>query len=730
LLKKSKSKKKGKKKSSNAWTKFLIIGVFLLAITLVTIYVIENIPNPRKLSSGEYPESSHILDRNGKLLYEIYAEKRRTSVSLDEIPESFKKATLAIEDVNFYKHNGFDIKGILRGLYRTVFQKRLQGGSTLTQQLVKNALLSPERTISRKAKEAVLTVATEIMYSKDDILEMYFNQTPYGGTMWGVQAAAKGIFNKDVKDLTLAESALLAGLPASPTKYSPFSHPDIAKNRQEMVLERMKDEEMISEEEFEKARDEELKYHISEKGIVAPHFVFYVKDKLIEKYGAKRINEGGLTITTSLDLDLQKMAEVEVATEVAELAKYKVSNGATLISNPKSGEILAMVGSIDYFDDEIDGKYNVTTALRQPGSSIKPINYAVGIETGNITAASIVYDNPSCFKQVNQAPYCPTNYGNSYYGIQSIRNSLANSLNIGAVKVLKENGLETFVASASAMGLETFQDASNYGLSLTLGGGEVQMTDMVTAYGVLANMGTKKELSPILKVVDKDGVVLEEYKESGGKRLLSRDTAFIIQQILSDDGARSMVFGRGSMLNIKDHPEVAVKTGTTNDMRDNWTIGYTSDYVVATWVGNNDNSKMGYLVSGTTGAAPIWNKIMTNLLEDKAVKKPVRPASIVGMHVCNLTGLGIPDEGCESHFEYFKKEFLPAKQGSLRQNVLVNKDTGRLVQEGENIPNAEWQEHSIVTDINGVNICLDCPVNQVVDENGEMKDEKHIVTIN
>jgi len=223
---------------------------------------------------------------------------------------------------------------------------------------------------------------------------------------------------------------------------------------------------------------------------------------------------------------------------------------------------------------------------------------------------------------------------------------------------------------------------------------------------------------------------LEEYKESGGKRLLSRDTAFIIQQILSDDGARSMVFGRGSMLNIKDHPEVAVKTGTTNDMRDNWTIGYTSDYVVATWVGNNDNSKMGYLVSGTTGAAPIWNKIMTNLLEDKAVKKPVRPASIVGMHVCNLTGLGIPDEGCESHFEYFKKEFLPAKQGSLRQNVLVNKDTGRLVQEGENIPNAEWQEHSIVTDINGVNICLDCPVNQVVDENGEMKDEKHIVTIN
>lgn len=729
-MNRSKSRKKKERKSSKIWNSFLYLGIGLIAVALAILYVIKNIPNPRKLSSSEFPESSQILDKNGVLLYEIYSDKKRNPVALKEVPENLKKATLAIEDVNFYKHNGFDVKGLLRGLYRTVFQKRLQGGSTITQQLVKNALLSPERTISRKIKEAILTVATEIMYGKEDILEMYFNQTPYGGTLWGVQAAAKGIFNKDIKDLNLAESAMLAGLPASPTKYSPFSHPDVAKNRQEMVLNRMKDLKMINEEEFNKAKDEELNYYISKTGILAPHFVFYVKEQLAEKYGVKRLNEGGLTVTTSLDLEIQKMAEDEVSTEVEELKNYKVSNGAALITEAKTGQILAMVGSADYFSDEVGGKYNVTTALRQPGSSIKPINYAVGIETGKITAASIIDDNLTCFRQINQAPYCPTNYGGAYHGIQSIRNSLANSLNIGAVKVLKVNGLETFVASASAMGLETFKNASDYGLSLTLGGGEVKMTDMATAYGVLANMGSKKELISILKVTDKNGEVLEEYKNEGGKRVLSRETAFIIQQILSDDGARSMVFGRGSMLNIKGHPEVAVKTGTTNKMRDNWTIGYTSDYVVVTWVGNNDNSRMGGLVSGTTGAAPIWNKIMTNILEGKAVKKPSRPANIVGMNVCNLTGMGIPEEGCESHFEYFKKEFLPAKQGSVRRNVLINKDTGRIVQEGEDIPNAEWQEHSIVVDITGVNVCLDCPVNQVIDENGEMKDEKAVTMIN
>lgn len=705
-----------KKTKSKKWQ--LSLGlIFLILLIVVIVYISFNVPNPKKLSSNDYSQSSHIFDRNGTLLYEIYTDKRRVPVKLNEISKNLQKATIAIEDANFYKHNGFDIKGLLRGLYRTLVEKRIQGGSTLTQQLVKNGLLTPEKTISRKTKEAILTIATEIMYSKNEILEMYFNQTPYGGTLWGVQAAANGIFNKDVKDLTLAESALLAGLPASPTKYSPFSYPETAKKRQILVLDQMLKLKMIDQKEYDEALIEPLNYYISKTGILAPHFVFYVKELLTEKYGIQKLTEGGLKIITSLDMNIQQMAEATVSAEIKKLEKLKVSNGAALITEPKSGQILAMVGSIDYFSNEIDGKYNVTTALRQPGSSIKPLNYAVGIETGKITAASIVNDGPTCFRQINQKNYCPTNYGGAYHGLQTIRTSLASSFNIAAVKVLNLNGLETFVASASAMGLNTFKNASDYGLSLTLGGGEVMMTDMAVAFGSLANMGIKQDLKPILKVTDKTGKVLEEYEYSAGPRVLSRETGFIIQQILSDDGARSMVFGRGSMLNIKKHPEVAVKTGTTNDMRDNWTLGYTQDYVVATWVGNNDNSKMGGLVSGTTGAAPIWNKIMTQLLQDKEIKQPVRPAGIVGTYVCNLTGMAVPNEGCESHYEYFKKEFVPPRQTAVRQNVLLNKDTGRIVVDNEVAPNAEWQEHLVVKDISGVNICLDCPPAEQTDPN-------------
>jgi penicillin-binding protein 1C len=710
----SKNKKKNTKKF---WLVSGALVFVVISILVFLVIILFQVPNPKKLSSGDYAQSSQIFDRNGKLLYEIYADKRRVPVVLSEIPDSLKNATLAIEDVNFYKHGGFDVKGLVRGLYRTIIERRLQGGSTLTQQLVKNGLLTPERTISRKIKEAVLTIITEIMYSKDEILEMYFNQTPYGGTLWGVEAAAKGIFNKNVSELDLAESALVAGLPASPTKYSPFSYPEAAKNRQIMVLDRMLELKMINQEEYEQAKSEELNYYISKTGIEAPHFVFYVKELLTEKYGIEKVTEGGLKITTTLDLDVQKMAEATVSAEVEKLKNYKVSNGAALITEPKTGQILAMVGSIDYFSNDIDGKYNVTTAMRQPGSSIKPVNYAVGIETGKITAASVVDDEPTCFYQENQRNYCPTNYGNAYHGLQTIRASLANSLNIAAVKVLYLNGLENFVASASAMGLNTFKDASNYGLSLTLGGGEVTMTDMATAFGVLANMGIRQDLNPILKVEDKNGKILDEYSYNPGPRVLSRETGFIIQQILSDDGARSMVFGRGSMLNIKNHPEVAVKTGTTNDMRDNWTMGYTQDYVVSTWVGNNNNSRMGGLVSGTTGAAPIWNKIMTQLLKDKEIKQATRPAGIVGMYVCNLTGGAVPDEGCESHYEYFKKEYLPVRQSLQRENVLINKDTGKIVVDNEEAPNAEWQEHMVITDIVGAKVCLDCPDGEKQDEN-------------
>lgn len=684
----------------------------VLAVLMIgsLAYFAKDLPNPSKLISDESPESSLIYDRNGELLYEFYSEKNRVSVPLSEIPDNMKNATLAIEDANFYKHFGLDIKGITRGLYQTIFKKNVQGGSTLTQQLVKNGLLTTERTITRKIKEAMLTLITEALYSKDQILEMYFNQTPYGGTLWGAQAAARGIFGKDVKDLDLAESALLAGLPQSPTTYSPFSRPELAKKRQEQVLSRMKELGYINEQEYEEAKNEILNYSFGKTGIKAPHFVFYVKDLLTEKYGAKKVYEGGLKITTTLDMNIQDYVETTVASEVAKLSKMKVSNGAALVTEPKTGQILAMVGSKDYFADDIDGKYNVTTALRQPGSSIKPLNYAIAIDSGRITAASVLYDGPNCFKVENQKPYCPTNYGNNYYGIQSVRNSLANSLNIAAVKVMKLNGVENFVASASAMGLSTLTDPANYGLSLTLGGGEVMMTDMATAFGVFANSGTRQDLTPILKVTDRKGNVIDEYNYVPGERVLSREAAFIIQQILSDDGARSMVFGRGSMLNIKGHPEVAVKTGTTNDMRDNWTIGFTPDFVTAVWVGNNDNSRMGGLVSGTTGAAPIWNKVMTEILKDKTSKKMPVPGNVVGLNVCNLTGKMPPEEGCESHFEYFKKEYVPGVQEILRKSVLISKDTGKIVAESDNLPNTEWQEHTVFDDAAGETVCLDCPV--------------------
>ena len=690
----------------------MVLGLIIL-IPLVGggVYVLRDIPNPSKLVSDVYPENSEMYDRNGKLIFEIYSDKRRNAIDFDQVPEKLIKATMAIEDANFYNHAGFDIKGIVRGLFRTLFQKRLQGGSTITQQLVKNALLTPERTWTRKVKEAILTVATELLYTKNQILEMYFNQTPYGGTLWGVGAAAKGIFNKEVKDLSLAEAALLAGLPGSPTRYSPFAYPDAAKNRQKMVLTRMEELGYITSQEKEEAEKEPLNYYVNKEGIIAPHFVFYVKELLVEKYGAKTVNEGGLRITTTLDSDLQDFVQQAVASETAKLVKQKVSNGAALVTDPKSGQILAMVGSKDYFANDIEGKYNVTTALRQPGSSIKPLNYATAIELGKVTAATVFDDSPTCFKVENQKLYCPTNYGGRYFGVQSLRNSLGNSINISAVKTLKLVGLESFVASASAMGISTYKDPSAYGLSLTLGGGEVMMTEMNTAFGVFANGGIRQDLIAILNVTDRHGKTLENYQEVPGERVLSRETSYIISNILSDDGAREMVFGHGSLLNIKGHPEVSVKTGTTNDLRDNWTIGYTPEYVTTIWVGNNNNSRMGYLVSGTTGAAPIWNKVMTHLLKDKIVRQQVVPTDVLKIPVCNLTGELPPDEGCDTHYEYFKKEFVPDSKLAIKNNVLIDKDTGLIVKEGETKTNVEWQEHLAIKDAVGVWVCLDCQPN-------------------
>jgi membrane peptidoglycan carboxypeptidase len=493
--------------------KILLMCGFLALAFSFYYFILRDLPLPTKLSSSSNPQSTLIYDRNGKLLYNIYDKKNQSFISLTSIPKYMQEATIAIEDRSFYQHGAVDFRGIARAFLSIVLHQQIQGGSTLTQQLVKNSLLTQEQTILRKIKEVILAFATEVVYSKSQILEMYLNQTPYGGTSYGVEAATEAYFGKHAKDLDLAESALLAGLPQAPTQFSPFgAHPEEGKDRQIEVLRAMLDQGYITKDQEQKAEKEDLKYKKFANDIQAPHFVLYIKDLLIAKYGQNLVEEGGLKVTTSLDLDIQNFAQTTVATEVDKLPTYyHVTNGASLVTDPANGEILAMVGSKDYFDNAIAGNVNITTALRQPGSSIKPLNYAVGLLNG-YNAATTFIDQPICFPNQGGQNYCPLNYDGKWHGLVQMRYALGNSFNIPAVKMLELNGVNAMVATASAMGITTFTDPQKYGLSLTLGGAEVKMVDMATAFGVFANSGYRINLHPILKVTDKTGKILEEYK--------------------------------------------------------------------------------------------------------------------------------------------------------------------------------------------------------------------------
>ena len=686
--------------------------VVCLAVICLLVWLFWDLPLPSKLSSYSFPTSTLIFDRNGQLLYEIYAEKNRLPVKLADLPPYIKWATVASEDKNFYRHHGFDIGGILRAGYNIVFRRTLQGGSTITQQLVKNALLEdPRRTVRRKIREAVLTLVTEIIYSKDQILEMYLNQVPYGGTAWGIEAAAQTYFAKSAKGLTLAEAALLAGLPASPTRFSPFgAHPELAAERQKRVLQRMKEDGYIDEKLKLEAQNEKLNFAPALTTIKAPHFVLYVKELLVEMYGEKMVEQGGLKVTTTLDLDLQNFSQQTVASEVAKLKKLKVSNGAALVTNPKTGEILAMVGSRNYFDQEIDGNVNLTLRLRQPGSAIKPINYAAALAKKIITPATVLNDTPTCFQVAGQPLYCPKNYDGQFHSPVQVRFALGNSYNLPAVKVLALNGLEDFIASASAMGITTWKDPSKYGLSLTLGGGEVTMYDMATAFSAFSNLGIRQDLWAIKKVVDQNGKVLYEHQTQEGPRVLPMEVAYLINHILLDNNARQPMFGLSSWLVVKNHPEVSVKTGTTNDLRDNWTIGWNPSILVATWVGNNDNSPMSYVASGVTGASPIWNKIISYALKDKKEEWPFKPEGVVGAQVCQISGLlPNPESPCPTRFEYFIEGTVPSQTENLRQFVEIDKTTGQLATNDTPPENRELQEKQIITDPLGTKYCLDCP---------------------
>lgn len=701
-------------------SKLLLLSYFIFAIPVIiiaaaVILVVKDIPRATVIGSNNFPQSSKIYAKDGTLLYTIYATRNQSFVPLSKIPKSLQEATIAIEDKNFYKHGAIDIRGIARAAYVTLSGDSVQGGSTITQQLVRNSLLTLDRTITRKVKEVILSFVVEFIYSKDRILEMYLNQVSYGGTAWGVEAASQIYFGKDVSDLTLAESSFLAGLPQAPSVYSPFgSHPEEGKKRQLRVLRAMQESGYITSEQKEKTEKEILKFNQIQTNIISPHFVFYVKDLLVQEYGEKMVEQGGLSVITSLDLDVQKIAEDAIASEEATIRGNNWYNAASMVTKPGTGEILAMVGSRNYFDSERDGNVNVTIANRQPGSSIKPINYATGLIKG-YTAATPFVDEKKCFPNPSGAPYCPQNYDRTYHGVQQMRYALANSFNIPAVKMLKLNGLEAMIATASAMGITSFTDPDRYGLSLTLGGGEVTMVEMVQAFGVFANSGYKINLHPILKVTDAKGKILSQYKpvESPllGEKVLPEGVAYIISNILSDNGARTPSFGSNSPLFIKGY-NVAVKTGTTNDYRDNWTLGYTPSYVVATWVGNNDNTPLRGVVSGITGAAPIWHQIMEALIADKPAESFSRPDSVVGANVCATSGLLPQPAGspyvCPTRYEYFIKGTVPNKVDPPTKKVFIDKETGQIAPEGKT-DNVEERDVAITTDPLGDSYCTTCP---------------------
>lgn len=690
--------------------KHKIIAVSLCAFVILCLYLFWDLPNPMLLTTKPAHASTKLLDRKGQLIYEVFSDERRTPVQIKSLPLHVVQATLAAEDRDFYTHSGFSARGMARAFINTFLRRNLQGGSTITQQLVKNALLTQDRTIRRKIREFTLSMVVEIAYSKDQILEMYLNQVPYGGTAYGIESASQTYFGKSSSTLNLAEASLLAGLPQAPSYYSPLgSHPEQSRLRQKYVLQQMLDGKMITQDEYQKALDTELKFSLA-PSLKAAHFSLWVKDLLAEKYGLKKIQEEGLVVTTTLDLDLQEFAQNAVATEVAKLKREKVGNGAALVTAPKTGQILAMVGSKDYFNTRDDGNVNVVLAHRQPGSAIKPVNYALGLDHRLFTASTVLGDKPTCFAQYQQELYCPVNYDGSWHGPTQVRFALANSFNIPAVKALVINGLTNFVASSSAFGLTTFTDPTKYGPSLTLGGGEVTMLDLATAYGVLANSGQKVNINPILEVKDRSGKVLEKTPTlPSNKRVISPGAAYIISHLLLDNGARSAMFGSSSYLVVPKHPEVSVKTGTTNDKRDNWTVGYNPDVLVAVWVGNNDNSPMSNVASGITGASPIWNKIISQALKDAAPHWPTQPPDVVGAMVCSLSGLRVPEPApadCSPRYEYFLKGTVPGEQGNIRRDIPISRTTHAPASTKDT--DIEYQNHAVVFDPLGTMVCLDC----------------------
>jgi len=664
------------------WGKLLLlasVGLFLMIVIGVPLFSLL-LPSPEKIVRNE-GYSTKILDRNGVPLYDIFEGKRQTPVTFADVPETLKQATISIEDKNFYKHGGFDIWGMVRGSLRC-FVGRCQGGSTLTQQLVKNVLLSSERTIWRKVKEFVLSVQIEKKYKKDEILLMYLNEAPYGGTIWGVESASETYFGKKAEDLDLVESAILAGIPQRPSLYSPYSSdPKAYIARATNVLRRMREDGHITGEQESNAVKELGNVVFQEKGssFKAPHFVTYVEKLLEQKFGADAIERGGLTVTTTLDLELQEEAQKAVYEEIKKVEYLNITNGSAVAIDPSTGEILAMVGSKQFDDPNYDGQVNVALSLRQPGSSFKPFTYVTAFKKG-FTPSSLLVDAPTEFPGgVDKPVYIPVNYDGKFRGPVQLRYALANSINVPAVKLLALVGIKDVLSTAYEMGITSLPptDATlkRVGLSLTLGGGEVRLLDLTDAYSPFMNGGFKVEPVAILKVTDSKGKVIEENTPKLGKRVLDEEDAYLIANILSDNEARKDVFGLNSLLNIAGK-QVAVKTGTTNDRRDNWTVGGTKHAVVGVWVGNNDNTPMKQVASGVSGASPIWRRVTLATFKGKTGFTFDSPANVVSANVDVVSGFRAHD-GFSERLEYFKKGTEPGDD-PVHKKVKVCKNDGKL----------------------------------------------------
>ena len=619
---------------------FLLLFITGMALTVgVFLYVAKDLPSPETIISRKVSESTKIYDRTGNIvLYDIHGEEKRTIIAWENISENIKKTTLVSEDASFYSHQGLDFKGIVRAFLKNLTEFRIaQGGSTITQQLIKKALLEDHRTLSRKIKEALLSIEIERRFSKDQIFWMYLNQIPYGSNSYGVESASQTFFNKPAKSLTLAEAALLAALPKAPTYYSPYGENlKETLSRKNNILEKMKNLNYISEAEYEAAVKENLIFKPPKENILAPHFVIMVREYLIKKYGEEMVENGGLKIYTTLDFNLQTAAEETIDAYSEKNEKlYKAKNAALTAIDPRSGQILAMVGSRDYFDIANEGNFNVATAQRQPGSAFKPFAYAAALEKG-FTDSTILFDfktefNPECLANSSQEKdefglncYHPQNYDGRFRGPVTFRQALSQSLNVPSVKVLYLAGVDTTIDFAQAMGISTLEkNRKNFGLSLVLGGAEVRLLDMVSAYGVFANDGLRQAPSFILSIEDIEDNVLEEYKPKED-RVVEPQIARMISNMLSDNKARAAVFGPNSSLYFPDRP-VAAKTGTTQENRDAWVLGYTPTLSVGVWVGNNDNTSMTKQGAGISAAGPIWHEFLAKVLKDTPVEDFLQP---------------------------------------------------------------------------------------------------------